>query len=140
MADIAARLKGSWSLVKWTISFDEDRPPVEPFGPGALGRIHYSADGIMNATIMAAGHGDLPVNSVEARARLLKRYMHYTGAWRVEGESVIHRVDFALDPGLIGRDLARGVTFEGDDLILTGQDKSPRDGSAVHHALRWRRV
>lgn len=139
MSGIADRLTGSWSLVKWTISFDDGRPAIEPFNAGATGRIHYCSDGIMNATIMAAGHATMPVNTAEARARLLKRYMHYTGAWRVEGESVIHRVDFALDPGLIGRDLPRGVTFEGNDLILTGEDKSPRDGSAIHHELRWRR-
>ncbi len=134
MADNAERLIGGWSLVDWTVSFDDGRPAVHPLGEGATGRIHYSPDGIMNATIMGADRkaGD--------KAALFASYMHYTGRWRIDGDVVHHAVDFALDPGLVGRDLARTMTFEDDDLILSGDDVSPRTGKAINHELRWRRV
>lgn len=134
VAAASDKLLGSWSLIDWTVSFDDGRPAVHPFGQGATGRIHYAPDGIMNATIMGVGRkaGD--------KAALFGSYMHYTGRWRVEGDAMHHAVDFALDPALIGRDLKRTMTFEGDDLILSGDDISPRTGKAIHHELRWRRM
>lgn len=141
MADqrMEERLEGAWALVSWTISFDDGRDPVEPFGPRATGRIHYAPDQVMTATMMSSDHASTPPHSVQDPG-ILGRYMHYTGTWRVEGDCVMHRVDFALDPALIGRDLARRVRFEGDDLILTGTDHSPRSGRVLHHEVRWRRV
>jgi len=139
MADLQERLIGAWSLVDWTVTFEDGRPAVQPLGEGATGRIHYAPDGIMNATIMGVGRLGRLARTVEDRARLYASYMHYGGRWRVEGDVVHHAVDFALDPSLIGRSLARAVRFDGDDLILTGDDISPRTGKAIHHQLRWRR-
>ena len=139
MSDTAERLTGAWSLVDWTVSFDDGRPSVSPFGEGATGRIHYAPDGIMNAIIMAPGHADTPLRDGKAWVNILIRYMHYSGRWRIEDGAAVHSVDYAVDPALIGRELVRTVTFEGDDLVLRGSDSSPRTGSAIHHELRWRR-
>lgn len=139
MSGLGERLMGSWSLVKWTVSFEDGRPPVDPFGKGATGRIHYAPDGIMNAIIMAAGHPKTSLADRGARAGIPGRYMHYSGRWRIEGDAAVHAVDYAVDPSLIGRELVRYVTFEGDELILSGSDKSPRTGGVIHHEVRWRR-
>lgn len=141
MSDLGERLTGAWSLVKWTVSFDDGRPPVQPFGAGATGRILYTppqnGEGIMNAILMAAGHPEMPLKDGAAWANILSRYMHYSGRWRIEGDAAVHAVDYAVDPSLIGRDLVRKVTFEGDELILSGADKSPRTGGVIHHEVRW---
>jgi len=145
MSDLGERLAGSWSLVKWSVSFDDGRPPVQPFGEEATGRILYtlpkSGEGIMNAILMAAGHPDTPLKDGDKWDNIIGRYMHYSGHWRIEGrtegDAVVHTIDYAVDPSLIGRELTRYVAFEGNDLILSGSDKSPRTGGVLHHEVRW---
>lgn len=135
---VADDLLGAWALKSWIIRTPDTGETVFPMGPDAEGRIHYAPDGYMTATIARAGR-TAPLGPEEAR-RILKSYMHYTGRWRFADGIVTHDVDFALDPSLIGRSLARTVTLAGDHLTLSGEDVSPRDGRRLIHVVEWRRV
>lgn len=134
----AEELLGGWSLVRWLVTFEDGRPDIEPLGAGAKGRIHYAPDGIMNAVIVRADRNGEPEQL--ANDILLGNYMHYTGEWRIDGESVVHSVDYALDPALEGLDLVRQVQIAGDDLVLTGTGTSASNGTRLHHRVEWRRL
>lgn len=131
-------LMGAWELRSWIVRSPETGEAVYPLGPDARGRIHYAPDGFMTAAIARADR-TAPLTADDAR-RILKSYMHYTGRWRFADGVVTHDVDFALDPSLVGRSLARTVALSGDHLTLSGEDVSPRDGRRLVHVLEWRRV
>lgn len=135
---VAEDLIGAWSLVSWIIRLPDRDDAVQPFGADAAGRIHYSPDGYMSATISRAGRV-APLGPEDAR-RILKSYMHYTGRWSFADDVVTHDVDFALDPSIRGRKLDRTVSLSGDILTLRGEDVSPVDGRRLGHVLTWRRV
>lgn len=131
-------LLGAWELRSWVVRTPETGEVVYPLGEDARGRIHYSADGYMTASIARPGRA-VPM-SVEDARRILRNYMHYTGRWQFADNVVTHVVDFAVDPALVGRKLARTVQITGDHLTLSGEDVSTRDGRRLVHVLEWQRA
>ncbi|MDA5193424.1 lipocalin-like domain-containing protein [Govanella unica] len=131
-------LLGAWELRSWIVRTPETGEAVYPLGEDARGRIHYAADGYMTASIARPGRA-VPMNAEDAR-RILRNYMHYTGRWSFADNVVTHEVDYAVDPALVGRKLARKVQLSGNHLTLSGEDVSPRDGRHLLHVLEWRRA
>ena len=128
----AAAILGVWVLERWEI--ERDGKIILPFGTAPTGRIQYAVDGFMNAVIERPER-PLPVG--DDAADVLKFYMHYTGRWRIDGFDVVHDVDHALDPRLVGHSLRRHVTLEGDRMILRGEDTSRTP--PARHTIHWRR-
>lgn len=122
----AAGLVGSWSLESWS----ELRPgaaPVHPLGPDAIGRILYTADGHMSAQIMRPHRPRLAVADWRAaseaeRAGAWGDYFGYFGRYTVDAGrgTVVHHVEGAAFPNLVGADQVRRLRFEGDRLVLEG--------------------
>jgi hypothetical protein len=128
----ASHILGAWALERWEIA--RDGKIILPFGPQAKGRIQYCVDGFMNAVIERP---ERPLPMGDDAADILKSYMHYSGRWHIDGFDVVHDVDHALDPRLIGHSLRRHVTLNGDRMILRGEDTSRTP--PVQHTLYWRR-
>lgn len=132
-------LVGAWRLVDFHIHFDDGRPSVEPFGPGAQGLLVYSADGWMSAILSRADRPGLDVPRLEAahratdtsKARAFDGYLSYGGRWRIEGDTVVHTVQWALVPDIVGREQRRRFRFA-DGLVLAYR------GGARTYQLRWR--
>ena len=133
------RLVGDWALVSYdTVSADGSRTPI--FGE-AVGRLSYSASGLMSGQVMRP---DRPRVSVQAGAQQVRAaytgYIAYFGTYEVndEGDTVTHYVAGALNPSWVGGQQVRRLRFAGDLLVL--QAEVEKAGQMVTHELTWRKL
>ena len=137
------RLVGAWSLAKWRIEYGDGRV-THPFGADARGRLLYQAGGRMCATVSAAtrpglGHANARHASVARKAAAFDTYFHYAGTWRLEGDVVVHAVEFALNPDMIGTEQRRSATFDGPDRLTLSADERQDKKRMRRHVLTWER-
>lgn len=141
------QLLGSWVLRRWQIDID-GREPSLPFGADATGLIVYSADGWMNATIARAGRSPLSATSVRQvpsaeQCAAFESYFNYAGPFTVRAidgvPHVLHEVRFALNPGFVGTQQLRRITFDGADRLSLSADE-PVGTTVRHHRLDWARA
>jgi hypothetical protein len=134
------QLFGTWELVSYESTEPDGRKRL-PFGH-AVGRITYDAGGNMTGQVMRPERPifDPRESSIEKVRAAYTGYIAYFGTYEVSaaGDSVVHRVTGALNPGWVGGDLVRRMRFEGDLLILEADVARP-DGLA-RHVLTWQRV
>ena len=128
-------LLGSWTLDEWYVE-DDSGARSHPMGRDAQGVILYTGDGHMTAIVHAKERflpADRPTDEdcVEAFAT----YVNYAGTWDVEDDTVVHKIEHALDPNMQGLTLSRAVELEGARLTFTGA--SP--GGTGTHIIVWRR-
>jgi hypothetical protein len=138
-----ADLLGAWSLVSWSIHYPDGRT-TQPFGSAPRGLIIYSPDGWMTAVLTRAPRSpfdssDMRAVPIEERARAFDEYLSYTGRWRIEGDTVVHDVDLALNPQLMGTVQIRrpewsdaGLTLHADELMMPSRE-------IRRHVIRWQR-
>ena len=75
------------------------------------------------------------------RARLQTTMLSYAGQYLIEPDAVVHRLDVAWNPDLVGKDQRRYVTFEGNRLILKGAPgPSAVDGVVARATITWEKV
>ena len=67
-------------------------------------------------------------------------YIAYFGTYDVsaDGDTVVHHVHGALNPGWVGGDQVRRMRFDGDLLILSTD--VPKGGAMVRHILTWQKL
>ncbi len=141
----AEQLVGAWKLQRWEIGYSDEREPSLPFGEDAEGTIMYTPDGYMSAVLHRRQRGPVSTQYVREapaneKAALFDAFMYYGGRYRIEGEAVIHIVEHALNPDLAGTEQLRNVAFDGDNLILTGEEKVEAAGLTRFHKVLWRRA
>jgi Lipocalin-like domain len=134
------QLLGTWELVSYE-STEPDGRIRRPFGE-AIGRITYDAGGNMTGQVMRPGR---PIFHAQEKAIEKVRaaytgFIAYFGTYRVssDGESVVHHVVGALNPGWVGGDQIRRMRFQGEKLILEADVARP-EGTA-RHVLTWQRL
>lgn len=140
-------LWGAWELVEFEIAFSDGRPSIWPFGTDAIGMITYTPSGHMSAVLSHTSRIGLGVDRLENTRRAssdfkvmaFDSYLSYAGRFSLEGDDVIHHVDFALSPDLVGQDNRRHATLEGDLLHLR-YDITPKSGVIRHYHLTWKRM
>lgn len=127
------------------LDFDDDRPDLEPFGPGATGWLLYTPTR-MAAVLSRADRPPLDVPRLEAahrasdddKARAFDSYLSYAGTWRLEstdtGPVMVHAVTEALVPNIVGLEQRRHVDLAGDRLVLSYR------GGAKTYRLSWTRT
>lgn len=143
-------LLGSWHLQRWEITYGDGRAPTLPFGPDAGGIIVYAPDGWMNASIARAGRSPLSSASAKTapaaeRLAAFDSFFSYGGRYRLLREDgadyVVHSVTQSVNPGLVGTEQKRRMTFEADgSLVLSASDVLPGSAIARLHRLSWRRA
>lgn len=108
-------------------------------------QIMYSADGTMGvlntprqrARVNESGtRMDLDGVKAAERAQAALGVVSYFGRYRVAGDTVLHTIEAALNPNLVGTTQTRHVTLDGDDLTLS----SPPDARGHYFRIRWRRA
>jgi hypothetical protein len=140
--DLAEQLLGSWRLHSWTIVGDDT--VRTPFGGDPMGTLIYSADGRMVAVVARSDRSPLPGNkpsdagAVELAAAMLS-FFCYSGRWSIDGTAVIHSVDLALNPGMVGTDQRREIELSADGLGLTLSADEQTTRGQRRHALAWKR-
>jgi hypothetical protein len=140
MSTMAARLVGTWDLVSF-VSYEADGSAIEPFGR-AVGRIMYDAAGHMAGQVMRPGRA--AIGRGEASAEQIRAaytgYIAYFGRYTVNdsGDVVTHHVAGSLNPGMVGGDQIRRMTFDGDRLVLEAAVQ--RRGETIRQVLTWRKL
>ena len=144
-------LIGTWFLQEWDCTLDSHYHN-HPFGERATGTLCYTPGGRMTAILMKAERSNLSTPSLlqataEERALAAEGYVSYGGSWRVEGDRVIHSVDFSLLPSWIGTELQRTISWTRDhsaaadepaQLILSTAPQRTTSGKIVVNRLRWK--
>ena len=135
-------LVGTWSLESFVV-----HGPAGvryPFGADARGLIVYQADGWMSAVLSRAettlGQGLERSHHLDptTKAARFDGYLSYAGRWTVEGDEVLHHVEVALAPGVVGTVLRRRFRSTATGLTLL-YDLPGRSG--LHRfELTWTRA
>ena len=135
------QIVGGWRLVRWEVVYDGERRTL-PFGADAVGLLTYTADGHMSACIMAGGRAPFPTPNprdaaAEERARAYDGYFSYAGRWRLSGRRVLHDVEIALNPAMVGSTQVRDARRSGRRIELSALE-AVRGGTRFHRLL-WER-
>lgn len=146
-------LLGTWTLVRWEITYGDGRPPTLPYGADARGFIQYTADGFMSAAIARNERPRLSSESVRSapvpeRLAAFESFFQYAGPFEFRrgaelptGAQVVHHVTMALNPNFVGTDQVRNVEFDAAGVLtLSASDTVPGTAVARHHRLKWRRA
>ena len=142
---IAAALAGAWRLVSWTIEYPASGRVTQPFGAVPEGLLVYSADGHMSAALQRPGRARLSradpsaVSDAE-KATAFAGYLQYSGTWSVADGNVVHAVELAMNPNLVGTRQVRHVALDGDRLELGADEPLEAPGQVRRHRIVWRRA
>ena len=144
---IEKTILGAWHLVSWIVDTRDSQERTlavnEPFGSSPMGLILYSQDHWMSAIVHKQ---ERPYFDKHQSPRSLddaiiadafRSYFNYAGPWRIEDSCVIHSVQHALNPNMVGTEQRREVTFIERQLQLVGYEQLA--DSSRKHTLLWSR-
>jgi hypothetical protein len=139
-APVKERLVGSWTLLSYATEHP-DGTTGKPYGE-AVGRLNYDALGNMAGQVMRPNR--IPVapgqwGTQEVRSAYAG-YIAYFGTYEVNdaGDTVVHHVEGALNPGWVGGRQVRRLRFDGDLLVLSTDVL--KAGALVRHTLTWKKL
>ena len=145
-------LLGTWHLLRWDITYSDERAATLPFGERATGLISYTADGTMQACIARGDRQRLSSASFRSAPEAeclaaFESYFQYAGPYvirQAQGaggqQQVVHHVTHSLNPNFVGTQQVRNMTFAADGgLTLSASDTVPGTDVARHHRLIWAR-
>ena len=137
--DRAANLIGVWKLKSCIHEDVETGTRTFRFGEHPAGFFVFTSSG--RAVAILTGEGRQPPKTLEDRIGAYGSLLAYSGKYRVEGATLITRVDVAWDQSLVGTDQVRYFKISGDKLeIETPPFVVPHsDGKPVKGLLVWRR-
>lgn len=126
---------GAWNLVD-TFRENPDGTTTQHQGVDPKGIIMYTADGHMSA-ITRAGIRLFPAtDATDAdKANMFDSYLSYAGRWSLDGDTVTHHVEHALNENFVGMDRKRVIDHQGDRMVLKG---AGGDGSSTATII-WER-
>ena len=135
---------GVWRLTSM-ISVDEATgATTNHFGAKPDGYIIFSPDGYMSVVINADGRQPIsgnPEKLTEEQARLFSTMTAHAGKYRISEGRLIHRVDVAHDPKMVGTDLQRSLRFLSDNQLEgTLPPITTPAGKKLRMVLLWQRV
>ena len=82
------------------------------------------------------GRMDLNGATPQERAEAARNLVCYAGHYELQGDNVLHHVEMALNPNLVGQTVVRRVQIDGPNLTLS----SVPDQDGNYRRIRWRRV
>lgn len=132
---------GGWELVSWTITLGDMM--TYPFGKRPTGRILYTSDGQMSATIARSDRPRMshpvPAKAPEdEKLAAFDSYFSYGGRFHIDGDEVVHHVELSLNPNFVGSEQRRRMAFDGPYLTLSADEETKK--GLKHHAIRWKKV
>jgi hypothetical protein len=139
MPSDADRIAGTWRLVSVVYQDVATGERLLPLGEHPVGYQLATPAGRWIAIVNGEGRKP-PANEAERSAALLSM-IAYTGRWRVEGDSVVTRVEAAWQPAWVGTDQIRQFTFDGDRLVLASPPQPHPNllGKIVRLFVTWER-
>jgi len=135
---------GVWRLTS-AVSVDEETgATTNRFGARPDGYIIFSPDGYMSVVINAEGRQPIsgnPEKLTEEQARLFSTMTAHAGKYKIIEGRLIHHVDVAHDPKMVGTDLLRSLRFLSDSqLESTLPPVTTPAGKKMRIVLLWQRV
>lgn len=132
-----AQLDGSWNLLSWS-SAAANGMVSYPYSDAAQGRIIFDSLNLRMAAFMM--HPEWKHRTGEQRM-----FLSYSAAMELttdtqHGNVLLHHVDFASNPRMIGETLRRQATLVDDVLTLktlATVGREPKDGQ---HTLVWKKM
>ena len=139
----ADQLVGTWELVRWETSYDDGRT-IYPMGEDAKGYILYTPDGFMSAVLFRADRphftsGEALTANDPEKVAGWNSYYAYGGPFEVQGDRVVHTVAYCIYPNWVGATQVRGISFEGDNLVLSTPPQKTRRGTQTSRVI-WSRA
>ncbi|HTR83473.1 MAG TPA: lipocalin-like domain-containing protein [Reyranella sp.] len=136
---MTASLVGTWRLLSTEMEMVDSGERLQFFGARPNGRAILTEDGYMMALI--TGTDRSPSAEPAGMAALLTSMVAYSGAYRIEDGKLITKCDLAWQPGWVGTEQVRIISFEGDKLVLTSPPQAypAVPGREVRGVLAWRR-
>jgi|SRR6478752_5196981 Lipocalin-like domain len=122
---------GTWRLAAAKSQDADGKPLPLPYGPQAIGRIVFTAEGRMMAAL-SDGRRELPAGAK-------REYGGYCGDYTFDGKTLTTQVDASPNPAYIGTAQVRGVRFEGERMVLLPPPREI-DGVLHHRELTWERI
>ena len=118
-------LIGVWRLIT-VEDHQADGTVLHPYGERALGYLIYHPEGYMSANVMAADRPRLAnpsrpfaLSTEDALAALKTMGSSYCGTYELrDATTVVHHVEAALIPNMIGEDEIRPFELKGDRLYV----------------------
>ena len=139
---VAQQFVGTWKAVETEDRLSDGTVTYPPYGQFPKGYLIYDALGHMAGQLMNPGRQPISFRkspAEEVRAAALA-FIAYSGRYTVNEKegAVIHHVEIALNPSLVGVDNVRYYEFSGDLLTLSVPPYE-EDGITHHRKLVWRR-
>ena len=122
---------GTWRLVAASAYDAAGNALPAPYGANGMGRVCFTAEGRMMA-VTCDGRPEL-------QSDVKRDYSSYCGNYTFDGTHLVTRVDAASDPARIGGDQARGVSFDGERMILRPPPRQSAAG-AEQRVLTWEKI
>jgi hypothetical protein len=139
-ADDREKLLGIWKIVS-VVSEDQvtgEREPV--LGVSLAGYLIFTPEGRMMTIV--TGEDRKEAKNDEDRGDLFKSMVAYTGAYHLEGDKFITKVDVAWNPAWVGTEQTRFFVLDGHLLHITtawGQSIAGAEKGKWRGILTWER-
>jgi hypothetical protein len=134
------KLIGAWKLVSASSTTSAGGRNDTPYGLNPVGFLTYSEDGRVTALISYGGRKPLSVASgTEELAEAFKTFLAYAGRYQFSGDKVTHHVEISSIQSYVGKDLVRGVKFQGDQITLV-TPPTRLNGKTQTIELIWQRL
>ena len=138
---------GVWLLERAQIIFSNARTPLEPFGPSPQGMLIYTANGHMQALLSHQQRTPLSNSYLEGahrsspteKAAAFDEYLSYGGRAHIENAQMVHTVEYALHPNIVGQQQHRNVQWLTDDQLLLYYTIETSSSERTYK-LFWRRA
>jgi hypothetical protein len=142
-AAAADSIVGTWrlqSLVREVVATGQRQ---DTLGEKPDGYLAYSPDGRMYVIITQSNRlkpaGLVATN--EERVKLYDTTFAYAGAYRIDGDKVVHRIDISWNQQWTGAEQVRDFRLVGDTLtITTPVFKSTVDGQDIRTVAIWKKI
>jgi hypothetical protein len=135
---------GVWRLTSIVFVDEATGAKSDRFGAKPDGYAIFTPGGYMSVVINAEGRMPLSGDAskrVEEQARLFSTMTAHAGKYRMENGHLVHPVDVAHDPTMVGRDLLRTTRFISPDIMeSTTPTATMPDGRKGYSIIIWRRV
>lgn len=149
MSSQEPKLAGTWKLLTWERHLD-GAVADKPFGEAPVGLLSYDPNGFVHVQMMRPDRRRLepsamkpPISEEAAKAiySIHNSFVAYAGRYEIEKgtDRVMHHVQTAFDPVMVGTVLIRLFDLKGDVLVLRTEPLK-RHGKMMVGVLTWGRL
>lgn len=110
------QVQGVWKLVSYVIEIQATGQKEPVMGENPTGYVIFTPEG--RVWFVLTGEGRKPAKTEKERAELLDTLVAYTGAYRIEGDKWITKVEVAWNPAWVGTEQARSFKVDGGRLSV----------------------